>query len=91
VTFAFPDLFKEGSMAGLIVGMQPWLSSSRLVLPEGQRSTDQDTSLSFEAFYQYALTNNIFITPGNLVITAPNYDNSNGTLVVGTISTTLKF
>jgi hypothetical protein len=91
VTLAFPDLFKEGSIAGLIVGMQPWVSSSTLTLPDGQRSIDQDTSLSFEAFYQYALSNNIFITPGILVVTSPNYNYSNGTLVVGTIRTTFKF
>lgn len=91
ITFAFPDLFKEGSMAGLIIGMQPWVSSSNLNLPNGQRATDPDTSLSFEGFYQYALSENIFITPGILVITSPNYNDSNSPLVVGTLRTTFKF
>jgi hypothetical protein len=91
ITLAFPDLLKEGSVGGIIVGMQPWVASSNIQLPAGIRNTDNDTSLHIEAFYQYALTDHISITPGIIVETSPNYDSRNGSLIIGTIRTTFTF
>lgn len=91
VTFAFPDFLKEGSMAGVIFGMQPWVAKSTLNLPEDVRSTDNKSSFHIEAFYQYALTDNIFITPGILVITSPDYDRRNAASLIGTLRTTFTF
>jgi hypothetical protein len=91
VTFAFPDFLKEGNLAGIIVGMQPWVAKSNLSLPEDVRLTDNKSSFHIEAFYQYALTDQIFITPGILLITSPDYDSRNAALIIGTLRTTFKF
>jgi hypothetical protein len=45
---------------------------------------DPDISLHIEAFYQYRLTDNIFITPGVIVITSPGSNSGNADLVIGT-------
>ncbi|GFE71384.1 hypothetical protein CFPU101_39940 [Chroococcus sp. FPU101] len=86
-TIAFPDLFKEGSQGGIIVGMQPWVSNTSI----SGVDDDGDTSFHIEAFYEYAITDNIKITPGILVITSPDYDDNNATLIIGTIRTTFTF
>ncbi|MEB3308939.1 MAG: iron uptake porin [Snowella sp.] len=91
VTLGFPDAFKEGNLAGIIVGMQPWVTSSTVNLPDGFSASDRDTSMHFEAFYQYAVNKNIFITPGIAVITSPDNDSRNAPLVIGTIRTTFAF
>lgn len=89
-TIAFPDLLKEGSTGGIIFGMQPWVANSDLNIA-GVDVEDRDTSFHIEAFYEYALTDNIKITPGVIVITAPDYNNDNSPLVIGTIRTTFTF
>ncbi|MBE9048398.1 carbohydrate porin, partial [Pleurocapsales cyanobacterium LEGE 10410] len=61
-TLAFPDLGKEGSLGGIIVGMEPWVAESSIDV-EGF-DDDAETSLHLEAFYQYQLNDNISITPG---------------------------
>ncbi len=90
VTLAFPDFLKEGSTAGLVVGMEPWVAEG-IDLPDDMRDEDEDTSFHIEAFYEYALTDNINITPGVIVITSPNFDDNNDTLVIGTVRTTFNF
>ena len=37
------------------------------------------------------MSNNLYITPGILVIPNADYNNANGTLVIGTIRTTFTF
>ena len=91
VTLAFPDLFKEGNTAGIIVGMQPWVSNSSIRLNDGSATNDPDTSFHIEGFYEWKLTDNIALTPGVIVITSPNSNNNNSTLVIGTIRTTFTF
>jgi hypothetical protein len=90
VTMAFPDFLKEGSVAGIVVGMQPWVSNSTVDLG-GLTNEDKDTSMHIEAFYQYPVTDNIQITPGIIVVTSPNGNNDNSPLVIGTIRTTFTF
>jgi carbohydrate-selective porin OprB len=87
---AFPDFLKEGSVAGIVVGMQPWVSNSTVDLG-GLTNEDKDTSMHIEAFYQYPVTDNIQITPGIIVVTSPNGNNDNSPLVIGTIRTTFTF
>jgi hypothetical protein len=87
VTLAFPDLGKEGNLAGIIVGMEPWVSSSSIDV----LGKDEDISLHVEAFYQYQITDNIAVTPGIVWITAPDNNNNNDDLVIGAIRTTFSF
>ncbi len=84
VSIAMPDLGGKGNLAGLIVGMPPKVTSSSLV-------ADSDTSLHIEGFYKFQVTDNISITPGVFVITNPEHNDSNSSIVVGTVRTTFKF
>ncbi|NJL23249.1 MAG: carbohydrate porin [Leptolyngbyaceae cyanobacterium SM1_3_5] len=88
----FPDLVGDGNLGGLIVGMQPRLqnASQNLAVQLGA-DRDADTGLHIEAFYRYQLTDNIAITPGLVWLTAPNHNENNDDLVLGTIRTTFSF
>jgi hypothetical protein len=87
VTLAFPDLLKEGNVAGLLVGMEPRVrSSTNRTLPE-----DKDTSLHVEGFYQFKLSDNISITPGLIWLTAPDHNKNNSDLLIGVVRTTFTF
>ncbi|MEH2358458.1 iron uptake porin [Nostoc sp.] len=93
VGLAFPDLFKEGALGGVLVGMEPkMISLSRSVdLGAGAGQADKDTSLHVEAFYQYKIGDNIEITPGLIWITAPNSDSSNPDSLFAWVRTLFRF
>ena len=87
---AFPDLLKDGSLGGIIVGVEPRVDS----VSSGLRSAigrDPSTSIHVEAFYQYRLNDNISITPGVVWLTAPDHNSSNQDVVIGTVRTTFTF
>lgn len=90
VSFAFPDAFAEGNTAGIILGMQPW-ATENTILVNGLPAEDDDISFHAEAFYQYAISDNILLTPGIIVITSPDNDSRNSPLVMGVIRTTFTF
>lgn len=87
LTLAFPDLGKEDSLAGVVIGQPPKVTSNDL----GTEYSDKDTSLHLEFFYRFQATDNIAITPGLLVITNPEHDKNNDTIYVGTVRTTFRF
>lgn len=74
------DLFKEGALAGLAVG-QPFIADE----------VGDGTQTNFEVFYNYPLNRQIQITPSVQVITNPGNQDSNGTIVTGTMRTVLSF
>jgi putative salt-induced outer membrane protein YdiY len=86
VTLGLADLGKKGNVLGLVVGMPPKVTENDVSTRE-----DTDTSLHFEAFYRYQVTDNISITPGVFVITNPDHNDNNDTDVVGTLRTTFTF
>lgn len=86
VTLAFPDLFQEGNLGGVVVGLPLKVTNNDVDSRE-----DQDTSLHLEAFYRYQVTNNIGITPGILVMINPEHNKDNDTIYVGTVRTTFSF
>ncbi len=86
-TLALPDLGKEGNLAGLIVGMEPWVTDSSI----DNIGDDEDTSFHVEAFYQYQINDNIAVTPGIIWISAPDNNSNNDDLIIGTIRTTFTF
>ncbi len=88
LTFAFPDLGKKGNLLGFVVGAEPYLISFKGGNPQSFKT---DIPWHLEGFYRYQLTDNISITPGFIVLTAPNQDASNGVDVIGTIRTTFTF
>ena len=87
LTLALPDLGKEGNLAGIIIGMEPWVTKSSI------DNLDKDKGISFhvEAFYQYQITDYISLTPGVIWITAPDNNSNNEDLVIGTIRTSFSF
>jgi Carbohydrate-selective porin, OprB family len=94
-TLAIPDLGKEGSLAGIVVGSEPRVTSSTIENTAGNTENfaeAQDQSLHLEAFYQYQVNDKIAITPGVIWITEPD-NNAQGTedLVIGTLRTTFSF
>ena len=101
IALAFPDLGGQGNLAGIIVGMEPKVtgadraiadSFTELVDSQNRGSArDRDTSFHVEAFYTYALGDNIAITPGIIWLTAPNHDARNSDIVIGVIRTTFFF
>ncbi|MEH2461990.1 iron uptake porin [Nostoc sp.] len=93
VGLAFPDLFKEGALGGILVGMEPKLISlnKSVDLGAGAGQADKDTSLHVEAFYQYKIGDNIEITPGLIWITAPNSDSSNPDSLFAWVRTLFRF
>jgi opacity protein-like surface antigen len=87
ITLAFPDLGKEGSLGGIVIGQPPKVTNSDL----STDFQDRNTAWHFEAFYRLQLSEQISMTPGFLVIINPEHDNNNNTLYVGTIRTTFEF
>lgn len=87
VTLAFPDLGKKGSVAGILVGMEPKV----IDISDSLGQEDRDTSLHIDAFYRYALNSNISITPGIIWVTAPNHDNRNDDVFIGVVRTIFVF
>jgi len=91
VTLAFPDLGKKGNIVGIIVGMEPKVTSVSSSLSNAGINKDPDTSYHIEGFYQYSLSDNITITPGIIWLTAPDHNNQNDDIVIGTVRTTFTF
>ncbi len=87
-TLAIPDLIKEGSLAGIVIGSEPRVTSSTIEnIPE-----DREKSLHLEAFYQYQLNDRLAITPGLVWITKPDSEVEDPEdLVIGTLRTTFSF
>lgn len=86
VTLGFPDLGKKGNLGGIIVGMEPKVTSSTIA---GLK--DLDTSYHIEAFYQYKVSDNISITPAVIWLTAADHNNTSGDVVIGALRTTFSF
>ncbi|KJH71636.1 iron uptake porin [Aliterella atlantica] len=86
---AFPDLGKEGSVLGIIAGVQPTLRS---VDAPGAVDFDNDYGYHIEGFYKYQLTDNISITPGVIWLTSPGQSTAEANdSVIGTLRTTFTF
>lgn len=91
VSLAFPDLLREGNLGGIVVGMEPKVTSSNIDITGVPENTNSDTSLHIEGFYQYQLTDNIAVTPGVVWVTAPDHKSTNNDVVIGTLRTTFTF
>lgn len=93
VTLAFPDLFKEGNLGGLLVGQEPKLAGSNLGVrdSQGEAPKDRDPSFHLEAFYRYRLNDNIAVTPGVIWITNPDFNENNNDVVIGVLRTVFAF
>ena len=86
VTFAFPDLFSEGNVGGLIVGVPPKTTRNDI-----KENKDNATSLHLEALYRIQVSDFISVTPGVYVITNTDHNKDNGTTWVGVLRTSFTF
>ncbi len=90
VTLGFPDLGKKGNFGGIILGMEPKVTS----VSNGLKPVigkDPSTSLHIEALYQYQVNDNIAITPGVIWLTSPDHNSNNDDIVIGVVRTTFSF
>ncbi len=85
ITLGVPDLGKEGSLAGLVIGNPPRVTSN------DSSPENNDIPWHLEGFYRYPISKNISINPGLLVVINPEGDNDKDTIYVGTIRTVFKF
>lgn len=97
----FPDLFKQGNLAGIYVGQPPKITSSNLTagnVPSfingtfGTVQGSQPASTTHvELFYLHRLTDRISITPGVIFLFNPVQTATSDTITIGTIRTTFSF
>jgi hypothetical protein len=85
-TLAVKDFGSKGSTLGFVVGMQPRVASNSV-----SARVDKDTSLHLETFYKYKVSDNLYITPGLLILTNPEHNAGNPTEYLGTVRTTFVF
>ncbi|NEP80562.1 MAG: carbohydrate porin [Okeania sp. SIO3B3] len=85
VTVAIDDLVFENGILGLSVGQQPKVTD----IDNGE--DDPDTSIQFQIFYSYRISNNIDITSGFFVETQPEHDDRNDPILVFVTRSTFRF
>jgi Carbohydrate-selective porin, OprB family len=94
-TLAFNDVGGKGSTLGFVLGLPPSVTSSSIATRQ-----DKDTPIHIESFYKYKVSDNLYITPGLVMILNPNVggasttgatSGANPTLFLGTIRTTFIF
>ena len=78
--FAFPDLFKDGALAGIAIG-QPFVEST----------VGNSTQTNLELFYKFPISDHISLTPDLQFIFNPNNNSNNSTLTIGTLRTVFTF
>lgn len=88
LTLSFPDVGKPGSLAAIIFGAEPYLGG--LDVP-GEENFENDVPLHAEAFYKFAVSDNISITPGFIWLLSPGQNEDNDDVVIGTVRTTFSF
>ncbi|MCY7334693.1 MAG: iron uptake porin [Chamaesiphon sp.] len=92
LTLAAKDFGAKGNTLGFVFGMQPKVTSNTgLIGGAPTNRVDRDTSLHIETFYKYKVSDNLYITPGLLILTNPEHNRANPTEYLGTIRTTFVF
>jgi len=77
---------RKGDLLAFLVGQPPKLNAGILI-----ERVDEGTSLHFESFYRFKLSDNVSVTPGLFIVTDPGHISRNNNIFVGTIRTTLSF
>ncbi len=87
LTLAFPDLFKQGSLGGVIVGVEPYLGNPQQL---GFVGAANKIPLHLEVFYRYRINDYISITPGLIYLNSPDQQVGDDAFL-GVVRTTFKF
>ena len=85
------DVFKEGNVAALIVGAEPYLTAIDSDGVDGNEAISNDVPIHLEALYKYQLNNNILITPGVIWLSTPNQNDNNEDIFLAALRTTFSF
>ena len=78
-----PDFGKQGNVLAVFAGAQPY--------SRGRRFGANEVLYHIEAFYKYQVSDNISITSGVILLTAPGQSNNNDDAIIGTLRTTFTF
>jgi len=102
LAFVFPDLFLDGNEGGIAFAVPPTVYSNKVNNVAGIKDTK--TPLAIDLYYKFALTDNISITPGGVILFNGNGGNPytangataatagiNNTVFVGAIKTKFTF
>jgi hypothetical protein len=82
---SFPDLGKEGNLASVFVGAEPYVDSS------STNDEGEDVPIHIEGLYKYQFNDNISVTPGIVYITNPNGTEDDEDALIGVLRTTFSF
>ncbi|MEL6496023.1 MAG: iron uptake porin, partial [Cyanobacteria bacterium J06623_7] len=82
--FVVSDVIKEGNLAALIVGAEPYLTSIDADGVNGDEEIEADVPIHLEALYKYQFIDNISVTPGIIWLPTPNQDGDNSDIFIGT-------
>jgi hypothetical protein len=74
-----PNIDGKGSLAGLLVGTEPYVGGLGTV------------PYHIEGFYKYKFSDNLSITPGLIYLSAPNQTNNGNSAVIGVVRSTFTF
>ncbi|NJK56935.1 MAG: iron uptake porin [Pleurocapsa sp. SU_5_0] len=81
---SFPDLGKEGNLASLFVGAEPYVDSA-------SNGVGEDAPIHIEGLYKYQFNDNISVTPGVVYIVNPNGSSDDEDALIGVMRTTFTF
>lgn len=86
------DIIKEGSLASLSFGAEPYLTDLEA---DGQEVdlevVGDDIPFRLEGNYKFPLRSNISVTPGLIVLFSPSQNSDNDTVFIGAVRTTFTF
>jgi hypothetical protein len=81
---SFPDLGKEGNLASLFVGAEPYVDSA-------SNGVGEDAPIHIEGLYKYQFNDNISVTPGVVYVVNPNGSSDDEDALIGVMRTTFTF
>jgi carbohydrate-selective porin OprB len=81
---SLPDLGKEGNLASLFVGAEPYVDSA-------SNGGGEDAPIHIEGLYKYQFNDNISVTPGVVYIVNPNGSSDDEDALIGVMRTTFTF
>ncbi|NET38638.1 MAG: iron uptake porin [Cyanothece sp. SIO1E1] len=87
-SFVFNDLLGEGNQGAIIVGTEPYLID---LDGPGVEDFSEEAPIQLNFQYKYRLTDNILLTPGVIVLLAPNQDADLDDQVIAILRSTFTF
>ncbi len=82
----FPDAFRKGNMASLILGAEPYLANSKSILA----GSGNLVPVHLEGYYRFQVNDFISVTPGIIYLVHPDQNPGPGA-VIGAVRTTFTF